>query len=49
MSFDLTSLDVASCIEDLGRCYEVLISNEAESLPTAIGDDGNPGQIIDHY
>ncbi|XP_028407284.1 regulator of telomere elongation helicase 1-like [Dendronephthya gigantea] len=41
MSFDLTSFDIASCIEDLDKCLDTLATMEEDGTLSLVDDAGN--------
>ena len=51
MSFDLTSFDIASCIEDLDKCLDILTNLDEEGISTTFDGqgEGNASKIIACY
>ncbi|CAB3987407.1 regulator of telomere elongation helicase 1-like isoform X1 [Paramuricea clavata] len=47
MSFDLTSFDIASCIEDLDKCLDTLSNMEEDGTLSLVDDGGNSGDGLD--
>ncbi|XP_046858545.1 regulator of telomere elongation helicase 1-like [Xenia sp. Carnegie-2017] len=45
MSFDLTSYDIASCIEDLDRCLDILTQMEEDGTLALVDDVGNSNDV----
>ena len=47
MSFDLSSFDIASCIEDLDKCLDTLTKMEEDGTLSLVDDAGNSGKGFD--